>query len=128
MADNVSLDGTPGTRTVAAGNDFNITGTSAAETIQVQRGGLASFGANQGDRVDVEGNLSDYTVSSGGTTLTLTDAAAGWTECAPLHVSRTAPAERGDERASPGAVVRRMEGQAQIRRHCRGRRTGAPVS
>ena len=74
MADRLILDGTEGTRVVASGNDFDVVGTGTAETIQVQDGGIASFTAGEGDRVDVQGNLVDFTVSSSGNVLTLTDA------------------------------------------------------
>jgi len=74
MADRLILDGTGGARTVAAGNDFDITGTAAEETIVVQDGGIASFASGTGDRIDVQGNLADFTVSSSGNQLILTDA------------------------------------------------------
>jgi Ca2+-binding RTX toxin-like protein len=74
MTNRLILDGSDQTVTVAEGNDFNIIGSSAAETIVVEDGATVQFASGTDDRVEVAGNLADFTVSSAGNTLILTDA------------------------------------------------------
>lgn len=74
MTDRLILDGSDHTVTVAGGNDFNIVGTSASEKIVVQDGALVQFAAGTGDRVEVAGSLSSFSVSSAGNQLILSDA------------------------------------------------------
>ena len=72
MADRLTLDGTPGSRTIAADNDFNVIGAAAQETIRVADGGRAAFAAGPEDEVEIDGNLADFSVSSSGNVLQLT--------------------------------------------------------
>ncbi|SEI50604.1 Hemolysin-type calcium-binding repeat-containing protein [Allopseudospirillum japonicum] len=61
-------------QTITLPFDANIIGTNANETIKVVAGVDADFSVGSGDRVEVAGNLADYTVTASGNTLILTDA------------------------------------------------------
>lgn len=61
-------------QTITLPFDANIIGTNANEVIKVVAGVDADFSVGSGDRVEVAGNLADYTVTASGNTLTLTDA------------------------------------------------------
>jgi len=72
------LNGTDQELTV--GFDVDIQGTAGQETVLIEDGAMVGFTAQSGDRVDVAGTLSDYTIERTGLTeLTLTDSEGGET-------------------------------------------------
>lgn len=65
-----------GDQSVTVGFDAEVIGSNATETVVVSAGADVSFAAGDSDRVEVAGNLADYTVTANGAnglTLTHTD-------------------------------------------------------
>jgi len=90
MVDRLILDGDGGTTPIAgpvnAQHDgFNVVGTAATETVQVQTGGLVTSFAADGDTVQFAGQSSDYDIQVSGFGLTVTDTTTGTTSTISLN-------------------------------------------